>query len=155
MSWCTCNSEAVRRRDTNNGIAVHAWEYWWALRSRDTLRTQTLTVGWYWILSALHSGGVTCIITLHHLSVTIISHPIYLSIHVTIYSCLSVLSNITADEDPRTETFCNNCCQFATISLLKFLQHIAMSIYQITPILLCIHACGRGEAPDGNLKVLL
>ena len=56
MSWCTIeHKEAVRRGDTNNGIAVHAWEYWRALRSRDMLRTQTLTVGWYWILSGLHS----------------------------------------------------------------------------------------------------
>ena len=35
---------------------------------------------------------------------------------VTIYSCVSVLSVITADEDPRTAMFCNNCCRLAMIS---------------------------------------
>ena len=38
---------------------------------------------------------------------------------VPIYSCVSVLLVITADEGPRTETFCNKCCQSATISSLK------------------------------------
>ena len=40
------------------------------------------------------------------------------------YSCVSVLLVITAHEGPRTETFCNNCCQSGTISSLKTFQVI-------------------------------
>ena len=40
----------------------------------------------------------------------------YVFFCVTIYSCVSVLSVITADEDPQTAMFCNNCCQLAMMS---------------------------------------
>ena len=82
------------------------------------------------ILSGLHSWKYDCIITLHHHSVTIMSHPIYLSIHVTIYYLFLC---ICADEGPWSKTFCNNCCQSAMISSLKlpkWLLHVAMSIHE-------------------------
>ena len=60
-------------------------------------------------------------LTLHRLS--IITHHvtsyIYQSICVTIYSCVSVLLVITADEDPWTKMFCNNCCQSVMISSIN------------------------------------
>ena len=73
-------------------------------------------------------------------SPSIMSQPIYLSIHVTIYSysCVSVLLVITADEGPRTETFCNivSICYDKLIKLPKLLLHVAMSIYEKLQMLL-------------------
>ena len=141
---------AVRRGDTNNGIAVHAWDhqhrvdwesasvmkqepgYWkrrvatrGPLRSRDMLRTQPQL--WVDIEPYLDSvSGMTCTSTCSPPCQCSLSHhyhikpcqPICLCHYlcVTIYSCVSVPIVITAEESPRTETFCNNCCQPAMIS---------------------------------------
>ena len=115
---------AVRRGDTNNGIAVHAWdhqhrvdwekasvlsrnldigrgEYWRPLRSRDMLRTQTLIVDWHWTLSGLcfwldlyHQHAPHIFIVCYPVIITL--HPVYLST-VSQSSCHYLLLCICAN----------------------------------------------------------
>ena len=133
---------AVRRGDTNNGIAVHAWEHqhrvdwenasvlkqepgYWKRRVLEAIEIQRHAENTNWIDYLDSVSGMTCVINMlstisvfvipslshriiipsHHYHITSCL-PIYPchNRHVTIYSCVSVLIVITAEECPWTET---------------------------------------------------
>ena len=107
---------AVRRGDTNNGIAVHAWDHQhrvdWESRNLDIGRGEYLRLlrswrtcwehkPWLGIEFYLDSiSDMTCIIKAFIIpssSCNILSTYLSMSPHVTIYSRVSVLIVITAD----------------------------------------------------------